>query len=187
MIRRTVCGVLVGGALAVAGTGPVLAGGGGGGCYQDDRPAEEDVVYVLDNCFREDSVTVDSGETLTFEQRGDAPHTVTFTGDVDSGVIEEGTFAVRFREPGTYQYVCRLHRGMTGIIEVQGASLGGGAFEIVSATDPQVIADAEPASAVSPQEQVLRIRMDPITALLLASVGLSLGAGAVGAARLARR
>lgn len=191
MLRRWILAVLAAAVMVVLGSEAALAGGGGRGgeCYQDDRPTGEDVVYVLDSCFRDDNVTVRSGDVLTFEHRGNVPHTVTFTGDVDSDMLYEGeSFRMRFREPGTYQYVCRLHPGMNGIVEVKGASMGGGgAFEVVSDGGAGTIADAAPASALSPQERVLRIGIDPASAALLVLVGLSFGAGAAGVARLARR
>lgn len=191
MLRRWMLATLGAAVMVVLGSGTALAGGGGRGgeCYQDDRPTGDDVVYVLDSCFREDNVTVESGDVLAFEQRGSLPHTVTFTGDVDSDMLYEGdSFRMRFREPGTYQYVCRLHKGMTGIVEVKGASIGGGgAFEVVSGNGAGTITDAAPASALSPQEQVLRIGIDPASAALLVLVGLSFGAGAAGVAHLTRR
>lgn len=52
-----------------------------------------------------------------------APHTVTYEspdGRVDSGSIGQGQrWATRFDLPGTYEYYCRFHPGMTGTIVVE--------------------------------------------------------------------
>jgi len=52
-----------------------------------------------------------------------APHTVTYGGPdgrVDSGSMGQGQrWATRFDLPGTYQYYCRFHPGMTGTIVVE--------------------------------------------------------------------
>jgi plastocyanin len=48
------------------------------------------------------------------------PHTVTFTsGEADSGVLAQGkTFDYTFATPGVFDYFCRIHPNMTGIVHV---------------------------------------------------------------------
>jgi len=101
--------------------------------------------------FLPNDVTVDVGDTIEFSFPTPEPHTVTFaappgtpftepqkcngapassdtcawtgSGEVNSGVKEEGdTYSVTFMtSPGTYTFVCLIHRKMTGTIRVQAA------------------------------------------------------------------
>jgi len=92
-------------------------------------------VSMEDNYFDAPNVTVEPGNTVTWVQNGQNPHTTTsYDGLWDSGIIEGGsggTFSFTFEEPGTYGYYCVPHeaQGMTGTVTVAG---GGGAG--VSAT-----------------------------------------------------
>lgn len=64
------------------------------------------------------------GENLTWTNVDGVPHTVTAgsasgVGDFDSGLIGPGqSFAVRFDQPGLYQFACSLHPRMTGTVVV---------------------------------------------------------------------
>lgn len=110
------------------------------------EPAEGDVLLVAGQRFEPSSLTVTSGDTVTFSVDSPDPHTVTAyeedlpdgtsffsTGgasseeearsDVASALITEGdTFEVVLEEPGTYRYFCIPHeaQGMKGSITVTG-------------------------------------------------------------------
>ena len=68
------------------------------------------------------SLTVAAGVEVTWTNADLAAHTVTYDGaegQVDSGGMAQGqVWATRFGMPGTYQYFCRFHPGMTGTIVV---------------------------------------------------------------------
>ena len=105
-------------------------GGGSGG---DAAPAGDTVTMRL-IAYKPDSLTVEVGETVTWEQTDAGAHTVT------SGTVEQGaagvtqrpdekfdsgnlstdeSFERTFEEPGTYPYYCSLHPAtMRGEIRV---------------------------------------------------------------------
>ncbi len=76
--------------------------------------------------FRNANITVDAGQTITWINDDDHPHTVTSgpwgqpTGMFDTGIMQPGeTFRFTFTEPGVYPYYCALHPGMQGVITVR--------------------------------------------------------------------
>jgi plastocyanin len=87
-------------------------------------------VQMGDNTFTPDSVTVNVGDTVTWNHVGNNPHDVT----ADNGAFSSPrrmangqSFSWTATAPGTFTYTCTIHaaRGMKGTIVVQGA--GGGA------------------------------------------------------------
>ena len=84
-------------------------------------------VDIIDFDYSPGSVTVNVGDTVTWTQSGDEPHTVTADdGSFDSGEMGKGeTFSMRFDSPGTYAYYCTLHggpggEGMAAVVIVEG-------------------------------------------------------------------
>ena len=73
----------------------------------------DETVDIVDNDYQPGSVTIKAGDTITWTQSGDEPHTVTADdGSFDSGEMEKGeTFSMRFDSPGTYSYHCTIHGG----------------------------------------------------------------------------
>lgn len=103
-------------ALAIAGGGLALSG-----------PAEvrgaSHTVSVGDGVFAPGSLTVAAGDTVTWTNDDDSPHTATAAGQFDSGNLDPGqSFSFTFDEPGTYSYVCLYHDDMTATITVVAAS-----------------------------------------------------------------
>ena len=89
-------------------------------------------VNVVDDAFQPASTTVAAGESVTFTNSGESPHTATADdGSFDTGTIDAGQSAtVTFDTPGRYPYFCRFHgdpggSGMAGVITVTGAGGGG--------------------------------------------------------------
>lgn len=95
-------------------------------------PAEIHEVTLLEQApFYVPTVTVAVGDTVRWKNpmtKDGATHTVTqqgcFTGDAcefDSGVMAPGAeFRHVFAQAGMYQYRCRLHAPMEGVIVVNG-------------------------------------------------------------------
>jgi len=81
-------------------------------------------IEIRDRAFEPSTINVAPGTTVTWVNYSNKPHTVTAAdGKWDSGEIDpDGTYSARFKEPGTYQYVCDLHKGMEGTIVVAEAS-----------------------------------------------------------------
>ena len=77
-------------------------------------------------CYLPYEVTVNVGQTVTWNNDDSAAHTVTsgsvdagLTGIFDSGLFMSGsTFEFTFDEPGKYDYFCMVHPWMTGIVNV---------------------------------------------------------------------
>lgn len=106
----------------------LLAGCAGGATKSGDikaGAAEGDAVKIEagDNFFKPESVTLQAGETVTFEidNIGDRPHDWTVddlelsTGTMSAGEIANATFVVPDND---LVFVCTLHRGMEGTIKV---------------------------------------------------------------------
>ena len=92
-------------------------------------------VEIGDGFFGPASLTVTIGDTVTWTNADDSPHTVTADA-FDSGNIETGqTFSHTFTEPGTYTYVCQYHDEMVATITV------------VQAAGPAAPAAAAPSTA----------------------------------------
>jgi plastocyanin len=80
--------------------------------------AEETAVKMVDNAFEPKDLTVKVGDTVTWTNDGQLPHTATAEG-FDSGSIAPGdTYEWTAEKAGTVSYVCTFHPGMEGTITV---------------------------------------------------------------------
>src|SRR6267143_1557565 len=86
---------------------------------------------ALHDCFNSEMQFVNAGQTVTWYNDDSATHTVTSgrpsdsqTATIfDSGLIEPaGQFSFTFQKNGTYNYFCRIHPWMTGVILVGNAT-----------------------------------------------------------------
>lgn len=86
--------------------------------------AASQAVSIGDGFFGPAELTVSVGDTVTWTNTDDSPHTVTAAdGAFDSGNLESGaTFSFTFTEPGTYTYVCQYHDEMMATITVTAAT-----------------------------------------------------------------
>ena len=105
-----------------ASTATATAGGGGTA-----------TVTIANFAFTPQKITVKAGTTVTWTNNDTAPHTVTSANSLDvsatttsmfdSGQFGQGqTFSFTFTKPGTYFYVCTIHRtqpAMHGEVIVQ--------------------------------------------------------------------
>jgi plastocyanin len=92
----------------------------------------EHAVQIADSAFSPATLTITAGDTVTWRNADDRPHTVTSNdGAFDSGNLDEGVgFSFTFTEPGTYTYRCDYHPDMQATIVVVAA--GGAAPETTS-------------------------------------------------------
>ncbi len=89
--------------------GTTEAGASGGGA----------TVTMQNNTFVPDTVQVSVGDTVTWTNEDSVDHTVTADdGSFDQVVAPGATFSYTFEETGTYDYVCTIHAGMAGTVEV---------------------------------------------------------------------
>ena len=81
----------------------------------------EDVAVHIDNfVFEPAQLTVKVGQTVTWTNRDDIPHTVVCAGKFRSKTMDtDGAFSFTFTAPGEYKYFCSLHPHMTGAVKVE--------------------------------------------------------------------
>jgi plastocyanin len=96
----------------------VLAAGCGGG--EDAEPvATTDVRMAKSYRFEPKAITVASGDTVTWTNDDNFTHTVQVDGQEDHEVDRGDSVSITFDKPGTYHYVCTLHRrDMDGTVTV---------------------------------------------------------------------
>lgn len=114
--RRSLAAVAALSALALA-----LAGCGGGddaaAAPQPAGPPADATVVLEPVTFAPAKVSIEAGETVRWNWRGGVQHDVVGDG-FKSKVMAKGTFSHTFDEPGTYDYVCRVHPTMKGTVTV---------------------------------------------------------------------
>jgi len=105
---------------------------------------------IVDFAFDPAAVQIATGTTVTWANRGQAPHTVTATdGSFDSGMIAaRGTYARTFDTPGTFAFACTFHPDMTGTVVVSATSGGApGSAVTPAAPTESPVASESPATA----------------------------------------
>lgn len=80
-------------------------------------PVAGDQVRVVDNDFEPALLQVPAGDAVTWRWEGSSEHNVVGDG-FESAIQDSGSFTHTFTDPGTYSYVCTLHRGMQAEILV---------------------------------------------------------------------
>ncbi len=89
-------------------------------------------ISIQDNYFNPQTVTINSGDTVSWLNNGNLTHTATSgsncspDGKFNSGNLSKNqTYTVQFNEAGTYPYYCIPHcmAGMTGTITVNASTL----------------------------------------------------------------
>ena len=91
------------------------------GGESDSAPvATTDVTMVKSYRFDPEKIVVDAGSTVTWTNDDNFTHTVEVDGQDDHEVGRGDSFSITFDKPGTYHYVCTLHRqDMEGEVIVQ--------------------------------------------------------------------
>lgn len=124
------------------------------------RAAKDERVEAKDNVFAPGAITVDEGDTVTFVNTGQLPHTATAkdkswdTGNLDPGQSKSITIG----NPGTIEYACLYHEGlgMVGKITV----VGGGPARPVSPA-PAAPASPSPQAQASPEASPTGVLAEP--------------------------
>jgi plastocyanin len=86
---------------------------------EDERPANE--VWMSISSFVPTSINVTAGTSVRWVNTSAVPHNVVSnTGLFRSKILNPGQdFSFTFKETGTYSYVCEMHPGMAGTINVE--------------------------------------------------------------------
>ena len=85
------------------------------------RAQAEEIKVTIDNfTFSPAELKVKVGDTVTWTNHDDIPHTVVSAGKFRSKTMDtDNTFTFTFTSAGDYKYLCSLHPHMTGMIKVE--------------------------------------------------------------------
>jgi plastocyanin len=87
----------------------------------DATTAKENKIEIKDFAFNPQTITVKSGEKITWINRDEEPHTIVSVEKQfkkSSALDTDQEFTVTAGAPGTYTYFCSVHPKMTGTIVV---------------------------------------------------------------------
>ena len=106
-------------------------------------------IRITDSAFATPVLTIRVGDTVTWTNADDRPHTATSEdGSFDSGNLDEGAaFSFTFTAAGTYAYLCEYHPDMRATIMVEGASAP--TTQAAPAATPTPAADSDAAPDAS--------------------------------------
>jgi len=81
----------------------------------------QDINVTIDNfTFTPPELNVKVGDTVTWTNHDDIPHTVVSAGKFRSKTMDtDNSFSFTFTSAGDYKYFCSLHPHMTGMIKVE--------------------------------------------------------------------
>ena len=103
MVRRCVLS-----AAAVLAASVLAAGCGAAGT--SEPVATTEVRMAKSYRFDPKTIEVDAGATVTWSNDDNFTHTVQVDGQEDHEVGQDESISIAFDTPGTYHYVCTLHR-----------------------------------------------------------------------------
>ena len=106
---------------AVALLAVTLFAAGCGGAGESSEPvAATEVEMVKSYRFEPKTIEIEAGETVTWTNDDNFTHTVQVEGQEDHRVGRGESVEITFDEPGSYAYVCTLHRqDMDGTVIVK--------------------------------------------------------------------
>jgi len=83
--------------------------------------SKQNTIEIKDFAFNPQTITVKSGEKITWTNRDEEPHTVVSVEKQfkkSSALDTDQSFTITAGAPGTYTYFCSVHPKMTGTIVV---------------------------------------------------------------------
>ena len=106
--------------LAGAALAATVIAAGCGGAGESEPVATTEVTMAKSYRFDPKTIEIESGETVTWTNEDNFTHTVQVDGQEDHKVGKGESVSIRFDKPGTYAYVCTLHRkDMDGTVIVE--------------------------------------------------------------------
>jgi plastocyanin len=98
--------------------------------------------------FSPSSISVGTGDTVTWTNNGAEPHDVTGDG-LSSGTLDPGQgYSHTFSSAGTFSYICSIHPFMKGSVTVQASGGSGGSDSGNAGGDPGLTGPGSESSAV---------------------------------------
>lgn len=88
----------------------------------DNSGAGQNKIEIKDFAFNPQTITVKSGEKITWINKDEEPHTVVSVGKQfkkSSALDTDQSYTIVAGAPGTYSYFCSVHPKMTGTIVVK--------------------------------------------------------------------
>jgi len=88
----------------------------------DTTGNQQNRIEIKDFAFNPQTLTVKSGEKITWINRDEEPHTVVSVGKKfkkSTALDTDQEFTITAGAPGTYTYFCSVHPKMTGTIVVE--------------------------------------------------------------------
>ena len=105
--------------LLLAAVAVVLGAGCSGGSEDAEAVAATEVRMAKSYRFDPKTIEIEAGQTVTWTNEDNFTHTVRVEGQEDHEVAPGESVSITFDRPGTYPYVCTLHRrDMTGEVVV---------------------------------------------------------------------
>ena len=93
----------------------------GGEMKNTDSTGKQNRIEIKDFAFNPQSITVKSGEKVTWIKRDEEPHTIVSVEKQfkkSTALDTDQEFTITAGAPGTYTYFCSVHPKMTGTIVV---------------------------------------------------------------------
>ena len=87
----------------------VISGCGGSGGSSESVTTTE-VTMAKSYVFEPKTIEIEAGQTVTWTNEDNFTHTVQLDGREDHEVEQDESVSIEFDTPGTYHYVCTLHR-----------------------------------------------------------------------------
>jgi LPXTG-motif cell wall-anchored protein len=90
--------------------------------------AASGTVTIADFNFSPATITINEGDTITWNNNGPTPHSATANdGSFDTGILRKGQSGSHtFNQAGSFSYYCTPHPYMKATVVVQAAQSGGG-------------------------------------------------------------
>ena len=86
----------------------------------------DNTVIIQDYSFIPDTITVETGQIVRWENRDPTPHRIVFTDangrdtNTESGILAAAqSYSRKFTAAGTYPYYCKIHPEMKGTVIVE--------------------------------------------------------------------
>ena len=88
----------------------------------ESTSSKQNTIEIKDFAFNPQTITVKSGEKITWINRDEEPHTIVSVEKQfkkSSALDTDQEFSITTSAPGTYTYYCSVHPKMTGTIVVE--------------------------------------------------------------------